>query len=161
MNNKVCSLCTSVIESEDSAILTMGKFGNPKYLCGNCDEHLEIATSGTDFEKIEEAFNYLSDVMAAHDIGDETVLTTMNEMLTAASERAKEIKAGSYDFSLDELPDEEIFEIPEDMKVSEEELREEEELEEKNKKIDKIITWVSAGIFAAFIIFFIIKFFIL
>jgi signal transduction histidine kinase len=81
-------------------------------------------------------------------------------MLVEASERAKAIKDGTYDFSNDDA-EEEIFEIPEDMKMSEEELKEEEEIIEKNKKIDKIITWISAGVFAAAIIFFILWFFVL
>ena len=56
-----------------------------------------------------------------------------------ASERAKAIKDGSYDFALDEQADEdEMDEIPEDMLESEEDVEKDKQDEEKLKKFDKV-----------------------
>jgi hypothetical protein len=64
-------------------------------------------------------------------------------MMADAANRAKAIKEGSYDFSLDEAAAEEGFdEIPEELRESEEDIELDRIEEENNKKFDKFYNGV-------------------
>ena len=63
---KQCVICDKMIESEDAPILAMSGYGNPKLLCDECAEDIEIVTSERDCDKIAEAMarrNYSDDLI--------------------------------------------------------------------------------------------------
>jgi hypothetical protein len=98
--------------------------------------------------------------MAKNNVEDELVINTVTETFAAAAERAEKIKAGEYDFSLDEAEcgDGEP-EVPEELLESEEDKRLDEEEAEVLKKSDKVINIsmaIGAGI--AVILFVLFKF---
>ena len=147
---KLCSLCKAKVDSETAPLLTMGGFGNPKYICEECDADLNTATLGREISEISSAMDRISKKMLKSGVTDEQVLTTVEEIMESASSRAEKIKSGEYDFSSDE-ENEESFEeeIPEELRESEED-REKAEAEEKtNKKLEKITNVISLLILLA------------
>ena len=76
-------------------------------------------------------------------------------MMRRAGERAAAIEKGTYDFSEDASEDEEeMIEIPEELRETEEDRALDEKDAEAEKKFDKIMNWAWAGILAAFVIYF-------
>ena len=117
--NKRCSICGRITESETSAILVMGGFGNPKYLCCECSEDFDTATTATDYDSIKSAMDKIGARLAENNTEDATVLRAVDEIFTDAGARAEKIKDGTYDFSEDENP-EESEDVPEELLESEE-----------------------------------------
>ena len=133
-----CCICDEHIEREDAPVLAMGGAGYPRLLCDRCSSLLDKATLGRDFDEIKDAVGEIGTIMADHD-PDNVTYRIVSSLMVEASERAKAIKDGSYDFALDEQPDEdEMDEIPEDMLESEEDVEKDKQDEEKLKKFDKV-----------------------
>ncbi len=156
-----CALCDSSAISENAPVLVMGAYGNPKYLCDECNADLECATLGRDFEEIGSAMERIGRKMASAS-PDKQTLATVGEILKGSAERAKKIKSGEYDFSLDEAVEEdtdtEEDEIPEELLESDEDKELDKRDEERAKKFDKIFNVVAIAVFVAVIGFFVYKF---
>lgn len=159
-----CCMCDSVIEREDAPVLSMGSIGNPRFLCDRCATLLDDATLGRDFDTIKDSIEKIGNIMADND-PDGVTFSIVSELMVKASDRAKAIRDGSYDFSLDSEQAEEGYdEIPEDMLESEEDIEKDRQDEEKLKRFDKFYnyTLIGAGIaVVAFIIWKIIDTFFL
>lgn len=155
--NKKCSICGGEV-NEKSAVLTMTGAGNARLICEGCEAKLNTALRSKDYQEIAEACDGLAELMEKSECEDEVTLETMREIYAEAKDRAEKIKTGEYDFTLD--ADEEDT-LPEDIPEELLELEEDRLLDEKealaNKKADGIITAVSAVIFIAALIFFIVK----
>ncbi len=146
-----CCMCDVNLEREDAPLLSMGAAGRPRLLCDRCAALLDTATLGSDFDEIKGAVEQIGTIMADHD-PDEVTFNIVSELVAGASERAKAIRDGSYDFSLDQEDNNEGYdEIPEDMRESEEDIELDRQEEEKMKKFDKFYNYVliGAGIAAA------------
>ena len=149
-----CCICEANIEREDAPVLSMGGAGYARVLCDRCAELLDTATLGQDYDEIKSSIAEVGEIMANHD-PDRVTLTVVSGLVYNASQRAKEIKEGTYDFSLDaEESDEGFDEIPEELRESEEDIQKDKEEEEKLKKFDKIYNYIliGAGIAAAVIV---------
>lgn len=133
-----CCICERDVEREDAPILAMGGAGYARVLCDECDSELQVATRGHDVAEIKDAINSLSDKLANGE-PDGVTYRMMNEILITSTQRAMEIKDGTYDFSRDEEEDNEGFEeIPEELLESEEDIELDKKEEEKMKKFDKV-----------------------
>ena len=133
-----CCICERAVEREDAPILAMGGAGYARVLCEECDRELQIATRGHDVDEIKGAINSLSSKLANGD-PDGVTYRMMNEILITATQRAMEIKEGSYDFALDDQEDNEGFEeIPEELLETEEDFMLDKKDEENAKKFDKV-----------------------
>ena len=155
--NKKCVLCESIIIAEEPAILTVGAYGTPKCVCDECRTLLDTATLGRDYERIAEAMDVLGKKMA-ESTPDAQSFEVVSELLADAAERAKKIKAGEYDFSLDESEDEEeLDELPEELRETEEDRELDRRDEEREKKFDKIFNYITIGVFGVAAILIIVK----
>ena len=133
-----CCICEKSVEREDAPILAMGGAGYARVLCEECDSELQVATRGHDVEEIKAAINSLSTKMANGE-PDTVTYRMMSEILVTATQRAMEIKDGSYDFARDDEEDNEGFdEIPEELLESDEDIELDRKDEEKAKKFDKV-----------------------
>ena len=146
-----CCICGCPVE-EDAAILTMGAAGNARYLCEECDEFLITATTGKEFDKIEIAMEEISKRISNYNPDGVTFDILSHTMLTA-SERAKQIKNGTYDFTLDEVEDDgyELEDIPEELLETEEDRELDRVDEEKMKKFDKVYNIIMIVALAAIV----------
>lgn len=136
MNN--CCICERDVEREDAPILAMGGAGYARVLCEECDRELQVATRGHDVDEIKAAINSLTTKLANGE-PDAVTYRMMNEILVTATQRAMEIKDGTYDFARDDEEDNEGFdEIPEELLESEEDVELDKKDEEKAKKFDKV-----------------------
>lgn len=162
---KICSTCLRLIESEDAPVLVMGAYGTPKLLCDDCAKLIDTITLGTDPEEIEKSMQTLTDRMSASNVDDRFTIATVTEILNDSAERAQQIKAGTYDFALDEAVDEDAMDdIPEELRETEEDRLLDEKDAEANAKFDKILNrlWIGVGVLAAcFVIWKIIELFLL
>ena len=161
----ICVICNREVEEETSAVLEMGAYGNPKYLCEECASDLDTATLGTDIDEIGSAMERLGKKMAQTDPSSRT-FATVSSILERAAERAKKIKEGSYDFALDDAAsdDEELDEIPEELKETEEDRELDRQDEEKVEKFNRVFDYITFGIAicaAAFVIWKLVDTFIL
>ncbi len=139
---KYCAICGKVVENEDAPILTHGGSGLPRYLCSGCERDIDTATLGREYSEIDAAMDRISANLVGANVEDTAVFMALDDILSSAKDRALQIKAGEYDFSLDEEEAEMLEELPEDMLESEEDKRLDEEEEVKYKKLDKILNWV-------------------
>ncbi len=140
-----CCICDRNIERDDAPVLAMGAAGNPRLLCEDCATLLDTATLGRNIEEIKPAIAKLSQLMANND-PDELTFSVVSELMLSAADRAKAIKEGSYDFSLDEEKGSEgLDEIPEELLETEEDKEQDRLEEEKNKKFDKFYNYVLIG----------------
>lgn len=136
MNN--CCICERDVEREDAPILAMGGAGYARVLCEECDRELQVATRGHDVEEIKAAINSLTTKLANSE-PDAVTYRMMNEILITSTQRAMEIKDGTYDFARDDEEDNEGYdEIPEELLESEEDIELDKKDEEKAKKFDKV-----------------------
>ena len=149
---KQCAICDKFIENEEAPILTMGGFGNPRYLCDECADDLDIITDGADYETIAAAMERLGQRMSNFD-PDSHTYKTVSVIMAKAAVRAKAIKEGTYDFSSDSEDEDSFDEIPEELRETEEDRELDRMDEEKQKKFDKIFDWVSLGAIIAAALF--------
>ena len=153
-----CTICAKEFTAAEPKILAMGAYGTPKYVCDGCSLDLDEATIGRDPEKIAAAMDRIGKRLADTN-PDKSTFMAVNGVMREASERAKLIKEGKYDFSLDEAAeetDEEGFdEVPEELMETEEDRELDRADEEKLRKFDKFYNWILAGVligFAGFLI---------
>ena len=105
---------------------------------------------------IDSAIDRISKKMTSARVDDGLVLKTVSELMASARERREQIRLGEYDFSEDELP-EENEEIPKELLESEEDVAAERLAAEKNKKYDKITNIICAVLALAALGFFIYR----
>ena len=157
--DKLCSLCKKCVDSESAPILTIGGYGNPKYICEDCAADIEEVSSGIDVDSVKAAMARVADNMSVANVDDKTVLETVAEIYADAKDRIEKIESGSYDPT--EEASEEGYDIPEELLETEEDKRLDEldaEKAEKNKIVDKIFTWAFGAILVGiFVYFFITK----
>ena len=149
---KYCSICKAKVSEEDAAILTLGGFGNPRYMCSLCEADFDFATRSHSLDEISGAMDRIGKKMSSSRVDDALVLKTVREIMESASSRAEKIKSGEYDFSLDEAKDGgEDYEIPEELLETEEDKETERRESEKNAKFEKISNYICiAAILAVF-----------
>ena len=147
-----CCMCERAIEREDAPVLSMGAIGNARLLCDDCAALLDTATLGENIDDITSAMDKIGRIMTEGD-PDGVTFDTVNQLMREASERAKAIKDGSYDFALDEADDGALEDIPEDMLESEEDKEKDKIDEEKNKKFEKFYNGFLIGAIVACVIF--------
>ncbi len=145
-----CSVCQQSFESDAPDILTFTKKGAAKLICPHCKEIYEAASFSRDPEEAENAIKDLRKIIDAN--RDINILDYFAEVIPEMEARASAIRNGSYDFSQDELGDEDDG-IPEEYRQDPEEAAEEERLAEEAKRItplDRVITalWIAVGIVA-------------
>ena len=141
-----CCMCDKTLERDDAPVLAMGAAGNPRYLCDDCANLLDIATMGTDFDEIKQTIEQIGNIMADND-PDGVTYSTVSELMINASDRAKQIKDGTYDFSQDGESDNEGYDdIPEEMLETEEDIEKDKADEEKLKKFDKFYNALIIGL---------------
>ena len=39
----ICSICGKPIERDDASVLTISGYGNPRYICDECEEQMDVA----------------------------------------------------------------------------------------------------------------------
>lgn len=156
MEEKTCSVCRVGNCCEDSAILTLGGFGTPRYICDDCASDFDAAISERGVCEIDAAIERISKKMTSARIDDGLVLKTVEELMCSARERREKIRVGEYDFSADaeQTADEEI---PEELRESEEDAELERKEAEKNKKYDKITNIICSVLGAAALVFFLYR----
>ena len=161
-----CTICDVELISEEPKILTMGAYGTPKYLCLCCSDDIDEATRGKDIDSIAAAMDRLGKRMAETN-PDKLTFDTVNTIMESAAERAKRIKEGTYDFSLDdeESDDDDGFdEIPEELLETEEDRELDRADEEVLRKFDKfynILVGVLSAAFVGFVVWRIVDTFFL
>ena len=153
-----CSICKREVDENEAPILAMGGFGNPKYLCAECAEDIDNVIGAKEAERIELAMAKISGKLSESDTDDMLVAETIKEIFSAAGERAKKIRNGTYDFSEDEAENDEITDVPEELLETEEDKARDEREAKAAKLFDKIFNWVALAAFAATIVIFIINF---
>ena len=157
--SKYCVICKRPIESEDPAVLSLGALGTPKHICTHCEDTIDKMLSLTDYNEIMSECKTLGEALTRGDTGDESVIKSVNELITKAADRAASIKEGSYDFSEDEEEsgdaEESFDEIPEELR----ETAEDKALDEKEAHFTAIFntvtTWISGIILVGAVGFFI------
>ena len=153
-----CSICEAHITEENPEILSMGGYGNPRYLCTECAETIERMTAGVEYDEIRLATSRIGEKMTAANVDDPVVIRTVGELMAAAKERAEAIREGTYDFSLDEV-EEPQFEITEDLQETEEDRELDRQDREAEAKLDRAMNWAWVGVGIAFIAFLVWRFF--
>ena len=106
----------------------------------------------------------IGEKMGKNNIDDELVIATVGELFIGAKSRAKAIEAGEYDFSDEdaesapeveseetEQSGEEVeeFDIPEELRETEEDKALDAKDKKNNAFYDKIFNWISIGIIVA------------
>ena len=152
-----CSLCNVTLTAEEPAILTVGAYGIPRYLCDDCAQDLDDMTSARDLDRIAAAFDKVGAALASNPHSDGAVNRTMTALMKNAKERAERIKDGTYDFAEDNADDDVPDDIPEELRESEEDAMLDKRDEEAAKKIDKVTNVIFALVLAAFLVFGLIK----
>ena len=153
---KSCAICDKTTESETSAILTIGGFGNAKYLCSECEADLELVTKGKEPNLIGEAMDRITEKLNSANVDDRLVVSTLCDVFDSAKVRAEEIKNGTYDFSRDEM-EAEGFELTEEYAETETDKElDQKELEAKAKE-EKFSGWFMLGIIVVIVGFLVYK----
>ena len=158
MSDKKCCICQRSVDAENASILTMSGYGNPRYLCEECEALVDTATLGSEYEKIKDAMDCLGKTLADNDTGDQTVYDAVNALFTSAAERAELIREGKYDFALDTVSDDGFDEIPEELQETEEDKQRDKKDEKINRVLDKVTSWLCGAMLAATIIFYLLRF---
>ena len=150
---KACSICKAPIEAEMPSVLTMGGYGNPRYVCACCDREMERMLYSKEVSEVQEAMKILGDHLARIGCEDNAVITTIEDMFARATKRADAIREGTYDFSQDEAAadeSEDMIEIPDELQESEEDRALDEKDEAKAQKFDKVMNWLWIVFFILF-----------
>lgn len=160
-----CIICNTPVDEETASVLEMGAYGTPKYLCEECSLDLDRATLGTDAGEISAAMERITKKVSAADMSSKT-FATITSILERASERAKAIVDGTYDFTLDETEqeDEGFDDIPEELRETEEDVLLDKQDEERAEKVNAVFDFISLGAVigvAAFVVWKILDAFVL
>ena len=139
---KNCCICCAKVDEDNAAVLGMGGGGNPRLLCPNCEKLLDDATTSTDYETARLALRELTDILGNND-PDPVTMAVMTDILLRSTDRAKAIKEGTSDFSLDQIDESGFDEIPEELQETEEDKELDRIEEEKMKKFDKVFNVIA------------------
>lgn len=151
---KNCVLCLAPVDTEEADILAMGGIGTPRYVCNCCSADIDIATRGKSYEDVVAAMDRISKNLTENSIDDTVTHDTATLLLVNAAKRARDIREGTYDFALDDIPEESEFdEIPEELLETEEDRELDRKEEETANKIDKILNWVWVAILVGAVAF--------
>ena len=139
-----CAICKGNIENvEDEAILAMGGFGNPRYMCDECSSDFDELTLSRDVEAIKAAAERIGKKMSESGVDDKLTLKTVEEIMKSSAERKEKIELGEYDFSEEEAEQNAVCDdVPPELKESEEDAEAERIRAEKYAKFDKITNWI-------------------
>ncbi len=158
---KSCSICKARIEEENPSILTMGGYANPRYACCACDALFEKMLLSRETQEALEAMKTVGDHLARNGCEDNAVIKVVEKMMKDAAKRAEAIRDGSYDFSLDGAEEEEeIVEIPEELRETEEDRALDEKEAATVAKWDKVmnVAWyIVLGLFGAVLLYLVIR----
>ena len=148
--NETCCICKNPVDSEEAAILSMGGFGTPRYMCCECESDIQEMTLSRDIDAISLAIERIGKKMSKNSVDDRITLKTVDELITSSAERKEKIKDGTYDFSEEEelIESESDEEIPEELRESDEDAEAERLKAEKYKKLDTITNWILMVLFA-------------
>ena len=167
MENNRCSICKREVNAENADIIAVGGYGNPRYICEDCVSVAEKLTYSESAEEIEAAMAELSKRIAASGVDDPVTVRAVNEMFKEAGERAKKIKDGTYVSSAEEKEvlseQEDVLEVPEELRESEEDKALDEAEKINNRKFDRVLNWIMiilAAVALAAIAYFVIKRFV-
>ena len=80
-----CAICRRVVDGESAPILELSGYGYTRVLCDECAEELDLATLGTDAEKIAEAMDSIGKKMSVTD-ADPHTFETVDGILRNAME---------------------------------------------------------------------------
>lgn len=153
-----CSICLEKLEREDAPVLTMGHYGYPRFICAECEGLIETALKSRDTEAAEAAMARLGETVGNNSADDHAVLEAMENIFSEATARIEAIKNGTYDFSKDDVEADVLEDIPEELLETEEDKKETEAEEAANVKFNKVMDVVTAAVFAAAAVIFIIYF---
>ncbi len=157
METDKCVICTADVDEQTAPVLEIGMHGAPKCLCEMCAEELDTASSSRDPDMAAEAIERIAKKISENNISGNT-FATVNSILEKAASRARAIKAGNYDFALDESGGEETFEeIPEELRETEEDRELDRQDEEFEQKFNKVFDYITLGVVIALVIFIIWK----
>ena len=162
MENKeiYCALCGRIPESEEPTVLAMGRYGNPRHLCEECEAQMDIANFGRDYDELVDAIDTLGKKATGFAANDEITMDFMSIFLMRAAKRAADIKDGNYDFDAEDASadDEGFDEIPEELRETEEDAELDRRDAEKAARFDKVLNILWIGVFAAIFVFALLKF---
>ena len=161
MENKevFCALCGRIPECEEPAVLTMGRYGKPRHLCEECEAQMDTATLGRDYDEIVDAIDTLGKKATGFAANDDVTMSAMRAFLMRSAKRAADIKAGNYDFDVEESSDvdESFDELPEELLETEEDAELDRRDKEKAKKFDKLLNGLWIGVFTALFVVLVLK----
>ena len=141
--NCTCSICESPISEENAAVLAMGGYGNPRYICFECEGDLDELTLSRDVSCISAAKDRISKKMTKSAIDDDVTFKALEEIFENAAQRRSAIEDGTYDFSDEEnAADTSDDGVPEELLETEEDIENARIKEKKYEKIDKITNWI-------------------
>lgn len=147
-----CALCAKMPETEEPAILALGRYAKPRYICEICEAEIDTATLSKNYDEAVSAIESLGEKMLGFGKDDPITVDAIKNILERASKRAAAIKDGTYDFSLDDedpsSEEEESFdEIPEELQETEEDKALDAKDAESAKKFDKVLNWLWVAVF--------------
>lgn len=154
-----CALCGRIPECEEPAVLTMGRYGHPRHLCEECESQMDTANLGRDYDEIINAIDILGKKATSFAFDDDVTMDVMRAFIMRAAKRAADIKAGNYNFDVEDAPVEEegFDEIPEELRETEEDAELDRRDAENAKKFDKFLNVLWIGAFTALFVFFMLK----
>ena len=142
-----CALCGKKTDESTAAILTMGSYANPRYLCPDCEKLVSDAEGSDDPDVIKDASDKIAEYMM--NCKDLQAIDTLGEILKSAAERRESILDGSY--VSEEPQEEELADIPDECEELEEDRIKDERDAEKERKFDRVLNIIWIFIFAALI----------
>lgn len=158
-NNSNCCLCKTALDTDTADVLAIGRYGTPRYLCAECSGKIEAATTARDYGEAVAAIEALGEMLVDVGADDTVIKDSLTPIIEQAAERASKIKAGEYDFALDEREEDTDTEIPEELLETEEDRALDEKDAAAQKKFDKYMNiGMLVGLAAAIIIFIITRF---
>ena len=173
-----CSVCLRTIEGDDAPILTISGYGKPRLLCPRCDKLVGTICDSTDKVEVSEAIKKIGESLTSANVDDKAVFDTLKTMIDEARVRIEEgvlpntdesdeqgnvLSSGSENATAEDTAEEayeEIFDIPEELRESEEDRVKDEKEAKHNKVMDSVVGWAAAAILVATIVIFIVKFII-
>ena len=157
---KRCSICKAEVDEEKASILTMGGFGNPKYLCEKCAGDMDKVTESDDPDMIREGMDGILNSITKSGVDDQVVINTVKNIFADVNERIAKIQSGNYSPDEDEAWEEELLDVPEELKESEEDRKLDEEDARKAKIVDRIFNWIGIPAFVIAMVLIVIYYFL-
>lgn len=120
---------------------------------------MDIANLGRDYDEIINAIDILGKKATSFAFDDDVTMDVMRAFIMRAAKRAADIKAGNYNFDVEDAPVEEegFDEIPEELRETEEDAELDRRDAENAKKFDKFLNVLWIGVFTALFVFFMLK----